>query len=104
MGGLKSCQLHCAGGQSSVKEQSCSQRAWLSFAWLCGHVVGSGKCGSTEWCLEEKEGKRRGLVGPVLGAVEKDVDQHRCDFCSLRVYVGRVYSLFAFHFLKETVC
>lgn len=26
------------------------------------------------------------------------------DLCSLRVYVGRVYSLFAFHFLKETVC
>lgn len=78
MVGLKSCQLRCAGGQSSLSRSRAALSVHGSLLlgcaamWLC-----LGSVGLQNGAWKRRKGKRRGLVGPVLGAVEKDVDQHR---------------------------
>lgn len=87
---------------------------WLSFAWLCGHVVVSKKCGS--YSIEfGREGK--GSVPPLgvgaswglcvagamqsCGAVVKAVDQHRCEFVQLHIGMSEFVLRLVFIFLKR---
>lgn len=87
---------------------------WLSFAWLCGHVVGSRKCGSYSIELG-REGKGSVLPSGVgaswglcgagamqsCGAVVKAVDQHRCEFVQLHIGMGDFVLCLVFIFLKR---
>lgn len=97
---VKSRPSHCGG--SSLREQHCPQQAVVLSAWLCSHVVVSGKCASAEQCLEEKGREGVGCGGAVWGCGEgcgsaPDVTAQLC------ACVGQVYSV-CFHLLKDTVC